>query len=440
MRMAPQVGRLLVVAALAIGGLGALAAPAPAQVPGKNGKIVFTRVVNGMGDIWIMRADGSGKVNLTKTPDVDERDPVMSPSGYWVTFVRHGLIHHARADGTPQEVLLAQVNLAVCATQPVWSPDEATLLFRGNNCGTGPSDIYVTYWNHGRYTNLTNTPTADEADPTWSVIGNKMAFVSDRTGNREVFVAKADGTSPQNISNSAADDAAPSFSPNGKKLAYVAPGNAGKPDVFVRSLTSGGPVNVTNNAATDTSPSFSADGRKVVFASDRGGDADVFVANAAASAPATDLSKDSGQAQDDVEPDWGVVQELNCGIRPGFNVIVGTSGNDKLKGTAGRDLILGLGGNDRIDGVRGNDHLCGGPGKDTLIGGPGKDLLVGGASDDVLTGNGGRDFLDGGSGNDRLSGGAGDDSLDGGLGNDILRGDGGKDLFTDRKGRNDVEQ
>jgi Ca2+-binding RTX toxin-like protein len=425
--------------ALVAAGLG-VAAPASAQVPGKNGRIAFTRIVNGNGDVWVMKPDGSAKVNLTKTPDGDERDAVMSPQGDVVAFVRNGLLYLVPADGSQAPRVLAQINLAVAASQPAWSPDGFTLLFRGNNGGPGPGDIYSTPWNYGRYTNLTNTPSSDESDPAWSPIGNKIAFVSDRTGNREVFTATADGSGPQNISNTAADESAPRFSPEGKKLAYVAPGTGAKPDVFVRRLAGGGPVNVTDNPASDTAPSFSADGTKVLFASDRGGDSDVFVANASASAAATDLNKDAGDPQDDVTPDWGAIQELNCSIRPGFNVIIGTAGNDVIKGTPGPDQILGRGGNDRIDGGGGNDQLCGGPGKDTLIGGKGKDLLVGGSGDDTLKGGGGRDALDGGSGNDNLSGGGGDDSLDGGPGNDILRGDAGQDGFHDRKGHNTVTQ
>src|SRR5689334_876167 len=102
-----RLGRLVVVAALAVGGLGALAAPAPAQVPGKNGKIVFTRVVDGRGDVWIMNADGSGKLNLTKSaPNVpvwaesDERDGALSPLGDFVVFLRGEALYIVRADGS----------------------------------------------------------------------------------------------------------------------------------------------------------------------------------------------------------------------------------------------------------------------------------------------------------------------------------------------------
>jgi Ca2+-binding RTX toxin-like protein len=67
----------------------------------------------------------------------------------------------------------------------------------------------------------------------------------------------------------------------------------------------------------------------------------------------------------------------------GFNLIIGSSGRDRLPGTAGRDAIFGLGGNDRLLGRRGSDRLYGGRGNDVLRGGIGRDR-------DVM--NGGRGF------------------------------------------------
>lgn len=441
--------RLVVVGALAVAGLGALAAPAPAQVPGKNGRIVFTRVVNFTGDVWIMNADGSAKLNLTPKPaggspwsEPDERDGALSPRGDFVAFVRDGALYRVRADGSQQPFGINASGEYINPRRPDWSPDGFRLLFGSKN-GTNPSEIFVVPVKGGPVTNLTTTPSADEIDPAWSPVGNKIAFVSDRSGNREVYLANADGTgTPANVSNTpSVDESMPAFSPDGTKLAWVAPGNGGTPDVFVRTLkSSAAPINVTNNPATDDGPSFSADGKRLVFSSDRNVTRQVFVSAVAANASATSLTDNPGVASDDVTPDWGSVPEVGCEIRSGFNVIIGTAGNDKIKGTAGADQILGLGGNDTIDGGGGDDHLCGGPGRDTVTGGKGKDIVYGGAGNDVLNGNGGRDLLGGGAGDDRLSGGAGDDVLDGGPGNDKLTGDGGKDRFPDRKGRNVVTQ
>src|SRR5690242_11842115 len=98
-----RLGRLVVVATLAVGGLGALAAPAPAQVPGKNStNLAFTRVVSGNGDVWVMKPDGSVKKNLTKTPEGDERYGAISPAGGWVVFIRNGGLYRTSDTGGQQ--------------------------------------------------------------------------------------------------------------------------------------------------------------------------------------------------------------------------------------------------------------------------------------------------------------------------------------------------
>jgi Ca2+-binding RTX toxin-like protein len=74
-----------------------------------------------------------------------------------------------------------------------------------------------------------------------------------------------------------------------------------------------------------------------------------------------------------------------------LNVIIGTTGNDRLDGTDGDDIILGLAGDDRLEGRDGNDIIFGGRGNDRLFGGPGDDILVGGPGNDQLDGGPGLD-------------------------------------------------
>lgn len=62
----------------------------------------------------------------------------------------------------------------------------------------------------------------------------------------------------------------------------------------------------------------------------------------------------------------------------GFNVIMGTSGNDSLNGTDGADWMQGLEGNDTLNGGAGNDVLLGSDGSNVLTGGAGDDTLSGG--------------------------------------------------------------
>ena len=56
--------------------------------------------------------------------------------------------------------------------------------------------------------------------PAWSPDGGKIAFVSTRDGNPEIYVMNADGTGVVNLSTNAASDLGPAWSPDGTRLAF----------------------------------------------------------------------------------------------------------------------------------------------------------------------------------------------------------------------------
>jgi Tol biopolymer transport system component len=50
-------------------------------------------------------------------------------------------------------------------------------------------------------------------NPSWSPDGRRIAFASDRDGNREIYVMNADGSGQINLTNNPADDWGSSWSP-----------------------------------------------------------------------------------------------------------------------------------------------------------------------------------------------------------------------------------
>jgi len=53
--------------------------------------------------------------------------------------------------------------------------------------------------------NLTNDPDTDGL-PLWSPDGTKIAFLSNRDGNVEIYIMDADGSNQVNLTNDSADD------------------------------------------------------------------------------------------------------------------------------------------------------------------------------------------------------------------------------------------
>jgi Tol biopolymer transport system component len=76
-------------------------------------------------ELYQMNADGSDPVNLTRTPDLDEMYPHVSPDGTKISFVidegrgrnRVRSVYYMNIDGTDR------VKIATNARQPCWSPD-----------------------------------------------------------------------------------------------------------------------------------------------------------------------------------------------------------------------------------------------------------------------------------------------------------------------------
>ena len=211
----------------------------------------------GVGDIYVMNADGSGQVNLTNNPAEDD-GPVWSPDGTKILF-------HTNRDGNPEVYVMnadgsGQMNLTnnPALDYPAgWSPDGSKILFETNRDGN--YEIYVMNADGSGQVNLTNNPASD-ADPAWSPDGSKIAFNSSRDGNVEVYVLNADGSGLRNLTNNPAGDLRPAWSPDGSKIAFLR-----NLDIYVMNADGSGQVNLTNNPATDDQPAWSPDGSKIAF-------------------------------------------------------------------------------------------------------------------------------------------------------------------------------
>jgi Tol biopolymer transport system component len=89
-----------------------------------------------------------------------------------------------------------------------------------------PKDIYVIDADGGRLTRLTNGA-GRERQASWSPDGSRIAFVSDRDGNDEVYVmavpagADAGGSDLTRLTDSPGDDSHPTWSPDSTCLAFV---------------------------------------------------------------------------------------------------------------------------------------------------------------------------------------------------------------------------
>lgn len=115
----------------------------------------------------------------------------------------------------------------------------------------------------------------NDSDPQWSPDGNRIAFVSNRTGkeydedrNSDVWVIPADGGTPTKISDHDESDGSPRWSPDGKTIAFTGEvHDRDHPKVWLAAATGGAPSVLAANGL-DLIPGgleWSQDGKSLYF-------------------------------------------------------------------------------------------------------------------------------------------------------------------------------
>jgi Tol biopolymer transport system component len=99
-----------------------------------------------------------------------------------------------------------------------WSPDGQWIAFTSNRDGN--QEIYLQRADGSELRNLTQTP-ANDAQPAW--LGDWMVFVSDRDGNQEIYRMRLDGSELANLTQKA-QDVQPYIAPDGSQMPCQQPG------------------------------------------------------------------------------------------------------------------------------------------------------------------------------------------------------------------------
>ncbi len=127
---------------------------------------------------------------------------------------------------------------------------------------------------------LTQDSTASQTDAAFDPAGDRIAYVSDRDGNAEIYVMNADGSDPRRLTQSPASDAAPAWTPDGQRIVYAssaADSGSGTYHIWVMNADGSDRRQLTKGPQSDFQPAVSPDGRTIAFTTDRGGNYDIYL-------------------------------------------------------------------------------------------------------------------------------------------------------------------
>ncbi len=196
-------------------------------------------------DLFIYTVSTQKYTRLTTNPYSDSY-PAWSPDGQWISFFRYTedekrcgplfpshyppgcnqvelyVIHPDGSELTRllEFAYLVQQDVGVFDhphNTPSWSPDSQWLAVL---TGDEQPDLTLVNIESGETRILASHPALD-IYPTWSPDGSRLAFVSEREGNREIYLISPDGTGIVNLTNNPGNDFNPVWSPSGRYIAFL---------------------------------------------------------------------------------------------------------------------------------------------------------------------------------------------------------------------------
>ncbi len=239
-------------------------------------RIAFVSNRSGSSELWLMDWDGANPTQLTKHGSIAV-GPSWAPDGQRLAFTSYLRGGPAIYLLTPSEGHLRPLwDRGGVNSSPTFAPDGSRLAYASSVDGN--VDIWVIPTEGGAPVRLT-TARAIDTNPAWAPNGRQIAFTSARAGNPQIFLMDADGSNVRRLTFEGEffDEAA--WALDGTRIVCTTRVGGRFQLATVDTIT--GTTTILPGPGNNESPVFSPDGSMVAFASDRTGEPQIFVTDAA---------------------------------------------------------------------------------------------------------------------------------------------------------------
>jgi len=236
---------------------------------GADGMVYFMSERDGIFNIWKIATDGSGLAQVTEHGSDGVQYPSISPDGTTITYENEFEVWTLAVPGGAPERISIDLDFDPKSNMVEYLTSES----EADGFNPSPDGRYLAVDYHGEIFIVPTDPEVGEKKQVtasgwrqrtavWSPDGEKLAYISDESGDQEVWLYDVATAAKTRLSDHESEKGRPIWSPDSSKLAYSAFNL-----LFVADVASGEVTEVGSNAERGFQiGNFSADGEWLVYA------------------------------------------------------------------------------------------------------------------------------------------------------------------------------
>lgn len=216
-------------------------------------------------NIKTLVSDGSGNINLPGSSWNSKTNTIVFAS----SREPHDEIYIIKDTGNPGDEIKITNRQTKVAFEPSMSPDGQWIVFESHLIDVEENGIIVKYKVDGSesYQELTD-PDDDCRQPNWSPAGDLILYQKLSEGQWDIWVMNSEGNNHRKVTKGIGDKTDASFSPDGEWIVYSSDeGGIEFSNLFIVPVSGGNSIRITTYDGYDGAPSWSPDGNKIAFES-----------------------------------------------------------------------------------------------------------------------------------------------------------------------------
>jgi Tol biopolymer transport system component len=193
--------------------------------------------------------------------------------------VEQGRVKHTTIRTLYLPVLIVAGVLMACAAALLALSEKAEATFPGKNGRIAYVAGAIKTINPGGGGKTKVTMTWGGEQPSYSPNGKRIAYASWDAHDQEIYTIRVGGGGKTQVTHNDAFDFDPCYSPNGKKIAFDSD-DGHDTEIYTINVGGGGKFKVTDNRRNDFYPDYSPDGKRIAYTHYDGHDTDLYTIKA----------------------------------------------------------------------------------------------------------------------------------------------------------------